>query len=112
MSYAGITKGLIALATTMALAAERAGVADALKAELKKSQPNLATSFSRSVPDMLGKARRWVPEMREIAGFVGAAYPESAAYPAFAALYGNIADADAVTLALLRDFYRTDSPAA
>jgi len=112
MSYAGITKGLIALAATMALAAERAGVAEVLKAELRKSQPNLAGSFSRSVPDMLGKARRWVPEMNEIAGFVDAARPESGAYRAFAALYGDIADADAATLTLLRDFYATDGPVA
>ena len=112
MSYAGITKGLIALAATMALAAERAGVSEALKAELRKSQPNLAESFSKSLPDMLGKARRWVPEMNEIAGFIDAVRPESGAYRAFAALYGNIADADAATLALLRDFYVADRPVA
>lgn len=112
MSYAGITKGLIALATTMALAAERAGVADALRAELRKSQANLAASFSRSLPDMLGKARRWVPEMNEIADFVDDARPGSGAYRAFAALYGAVADADAETLALLRDFYVAGGPAS
>ena len=38
MSYAGLTKGLIALGTAMVLAAERAGVGDALRAELAESQ--------------------------------------------------------------------------
>lgn len=110
MSYAGITKGLIALATTMALAAERAGVADALRAELKRSQPNLAASFAKSVPDMLGKARRWVPEMHEIAAFVGTRHPEAAAYEAFAGLYANIAQEDEATLAVLRQLYGTNGP--
>jgi 3-hydroxyisobutyrate dehydrogenase-like beta-hydroxyacid dehydrogenase len=112
MSYAGITKGLIALATTMALGAERAGVAEALTAELRKSQPNLAASFAKSVPDMLGKARRWVPEMNEIAHFLDEARPEAGAYRAFAGLYAGIADADAATLALLRDFYTASGAAA
>jgi 3-hydroxyisobutyrate dehydrogenase-like beta-hydroxyacid dehydrogenase len=108
MSYAGITKGLIALATTMALAAQRAGVAEALKAELRQSQANLASSFARSVPDMLGKARRWVPEMREIAAFVDHGLPESGAYEAFAELYANIAEADQETLGFLREFYMAE----
>ncbi len=105
MSYAGITKGLIALATTMALAAQRAGVAEALKEELRQSQANLAASFARSVPDMLPKARRWVPEMHEIAAFVDRGHPEAGAYEAFAGLYANIAEADEETLGLLREFY-------
>jgi hypothetical protein len=70
MAYAGITKGLTALASTMMLGASRNGVADALYAELADSQPNLLRQFSRSVPDMYGKAYRWVAEMHEIAGFL------------------------------------------
>jgi 3-hydroxyisobutyrate dehydrogenase-like beta-hydroxyacid dehydrogenase len=70
MSYAGITKGLTALASTMMLGASRNGVADALYAELSESQPHLLNQFSRSVPDMYGKAYRWVAEMQEIAGFL------------------------------------------
>src|ERR1019366_8989077 len=60
MSYAGITKGLIALGSSMILAAERAGISDALRAELGASQANLLTGFARSIPDMFGKAYRWV----------------------------------------------------
>jgi hypothetical protein len=112
MSYAGITKGLIALAATMALAASRAGVAEAFQAELKKSQPNLAAGFSKSVPDMLGKAQRWVPEMEELATFLGGDRPEAGAYEAFAEFYAAIAAADNATLAQLRDFYGTSAPVA
>jgi putative dehydrogenase len=71
MSYAGITKGLTALGTAMMLAASRAGVADALAAELAASQPGLLKIFTRSVPGMFPKAYRWVAEMEEIAAFSG-----------------------------------------
>jgi putative dehydrogenase len=37
MSYAGITKGLIALGSSMILAAERAGISEALFADLSAS---------------------------------------------------------------------------
>jgi putative dehydrogenase len=70
MAYAGITKGLTALASTMMLGASRNGVADALYTELAESQPHLLHHFSRSVPDMYGKAYRWVAEMQEIAAFL------------------------------------------
>jgi 3-hydroxyisobutyrate dehydrogenase-like beta-hydroxyacid dehydrogenase len=51
MSFAGINKGLTAVASAMILAA--------------------TGSLSRQVPDMLPKAYRWVAEMREIAAFAG-----------------------------------------
>ena len=70
MSYAGITKGVTALAAAMLLAATRGGVAEALRAELAASQPMLLELFARSVPGMYSKAYRWVAEMDEIAGFV------------------------------------------
>jgi L-threonate 2-dehydrogenase len=72
MSYAGITKGLTALASVMILAATRAGTAGALRRELGDSQPMLLAWFERQIPSMFGKAYRWVAEMEEIAEFVGA----------------------------------------
>jgi 3-hydroxyisobutyrate dehydrogenase-like beta-hydroxyacid dehydrogenase len=69
MSYAGITKGLIAAGTSMLLAAARAGVDQALVAELKESQQALLASFGRGIPAMFPKAYRWVAEMSEIAAF-------------------------------------------
>ena len=58
MSYAGITKGFTALGAAMMLAATRGGSADALKAELAESRPDLLRYLSKQVPDMYGKAYR------------------------------------------------------
>ncbi|RDV03737.1 NAD(P)-dependent oxidoreductase [Undibacter mobilis] len=91
MSYAGITKGLTALGAAMVLASERGGSAQALKAELAESQPELLRFFERMVPPMYGKAYRWGPELDEIANFVGTEHPESAMFNAAARLYEEIA---------------------
>jgi hypothetical protein len=90
MSYAGITKGLIAVGSSMIMAAERAGVADALRSELGASQANLLSGFSRSIPDMFGKAYRWVDEMKEIAAFTGGDRAENDIYTAIAELYDRL----------------------
>ncbi len=91
MSYAGITKGLTALASAMMLAATRSGAAPALAAELASSQPDLLKYITRSVPDMYPKAYRWVAEMEEIAAFAGGDRAEGAIYAAIAAFYGTLA---------------------
>ena len=91
MSYAGITKGLTGLAAAMILAAERAGAAEALHEELGASQAALLARFANGLPDMYGKAYRWVAEMREIAAFVGAEAPEHAIYQGLAGLFEHIA---------------------
>ncbi len=72
MCYAGINKGLAAIASAMILAAGRAGATTALYQEMSESLPGLLNSLRRQVPDMLPKAYRWVAEMREIAAFGGA----------------------------------------
>lgn len=94
MSYGGITKGLTAVGSAMLLAAERAGVAEALHAELAASQPNLLAYFQRSVPDMFGKAYRWVAEMEEIARFTGGG-PSREMYEAIARHYQQLAEDNA-----------------
>ena len=71
MSYAGINKGATLLAAAMVLGATRAGVADALHAELAESQPQLLSRVARAIPDMYPKAYRWAPEMEQIADFLG-----------------------------------------
>jgi putative dehydrogenase len=92
MSYAGITKGLIAVATSMILAARRAGVDAALHAELLESQQNLLESFGRTIPPMYRKAYRWVAEMQEIARFAGAGDEGAEAiYSGAARLYERLA---------------------
>jgi 3-hydroxyisobutyrate dehydrogenase-like beta-hydroxyacid dehydrogenase len=90
MCYAGITKGLIAIASAMALGAEDAAVATTLFAELAESQPALLAQLQRSVPGMLDKAYRWVAEMEEIAAFLGEE-PFAPAYRAAARHYQAIA---------------------
>lgn len=72
MCYAGINKGLAAIAAAMILAAARSGATAALHQEMSESLPGLLNSLRRQVPDMLPKAYRWVAEMREIAAFGGA----------------------------------------
>lgn len=92
MSYAGITKGFTALGTAMMLAATRGGSADALRAELAESRPDLLRYLSNQVPSMYSKAYRWVAELDEIASFVGDERAEHEMLAAAARLYERIAD--------------------
>jgi len=92
MSYAGITKGLVALSSAMMLAATRAGAAEGLHRELARSQPQLLAWFGRMVPPMYDKAYRWVGEMEEIAGFVRPDAEAAGIYRAIAAFYARLAE--------------------
>jgi L-threonate 2-dehydrogenase len=91
MSYAGITKGTQAIGAAMILAAMRAGSAEALLTELEFSQKELLAQFREQLPKMPAKAYRWVAEMREIAGFVGADPAARALYDGAADFYARIA---------------------
>lgn len=95
MCYAGITKGLAALAASSIMAVERAGIATELADELAGSQPSLHHGFLSSIPGMLPKAYRWVGEMEEIAAFLGEDRPESDIYRHMARFYAAIAAAQA-----------------
>jgi putative dehydrogenase len=73
MCYASLTKGLTALLIESMVTAESMGLRDALRAELKDSQPQFLASASRGLPGMVPKAYRWIAEMEEIAAtFAGA----------------------------------------
>jgi 3-hydroxyisobutyrate dehydrogenase-like beta-hydroxyacid dehydrogenase len=91
MSYAGITKGFTALGSMMMLAAMRGGVEKELRAEIERSHPAFVANFTRAVPDMFGKAYRFVAEMEEIADFVGEDKSARQMYLAFADFYKRIA---------------------
>jgi 3-hydroxyisobutyrate dehydrogenase-like beta-hydroxyacid dehydrogenase len=91
MSYAGITKGFTALGAAMMLAATRGGSAEALKAELADSRPDLLAYLGNQVPAMYSKAYRWVAELEEISEFVGKDRPENEMMMAAARLYEGIA---------------------
>ena len=67
MCYAALTKGLIALATELLVAARLMGLEDALREEQRESIPDVLSWLERSVPSMPPKAYRWVGEMEEIA---------------------------------------------
>ena len=91
MSYAGITKGFTALGSMMLLAAIRGGIEKELRAELERSHPAFIANFTRAVPDMFGKAYRFVAEMEEIADFVGEDKAARQMYLAFADFYTRMA---------------------
>lgn len=92
MSYAGITKGTQAIGAAMMLAALRASSAEALLKELSFSQHEMLTQFQQQLPMMPAKAYRWVAEMREIAGFVGADPAARQLYEGAAHFYEQIAE--------------------
>jgi 3-hydroxyisobutyrate dehydrogenase-like beta-hydroxyacid dehydrogenase len=89
LSYAAFNKGVVALGAIAALAAERAGVGDALRAEFAESQPGRLTELTRTIPDMLPKAYRWVAEFEEIAQFTGGS--EAEIFKGIARLYDRVA---------------------
>jgi len=91
MSYAGITKGFTALGAAMMLAATRGGSAEALRAELAESRPDLLRYLANQMPAMYSKAYRWVAELDEIAAFVGKEHAEHEMLAAAARLYERIA---------------------
>jgi L-threonate 2-dehydrogenase len=90
MSYAGITKGLTAIASVMIAGAARAGLADALYAELARSQPEQLRRFKRAIPGMLPKAYRWVAEMEQIAEFLKEDAGSARIYEGAAKWYASI----------------------
>jgi hypothetical protein len=113
MCYAGINKGVTAVATAMILAATRAGAAPALRQEMSESLPELLNTLSHRVPDMLPKAYRWVAEMQEIAGFSAADPAAASIFTAFAQLYERISHdltGDEQESAQLRQFFSDVTP--
>jgi 3-hydroxyisobutyrate dehydrogenase-like beta-hydroxyacid dehydrogenase len=109
MCYAGINKGVAAIAAAMILAAARSGASGALYREMSESLPTLLESLRRQIPDMLPKAYRWVGEMREIAAFTAEDTAAPQVFEGFAALFeaiaGDFAQAK-VASAALQEFFR------
>ncbi len=108
MSYAGITKGLTALAAAMILAATRAGAADALRRELADSQAQLLARFAKALPDMYPKAYRWAGEMEEIAAFLHEDPAAASMFKGAAGVYERLAGdggSDRGEVAALDAFY-------
>ena len=110
LAYAGMTKGFTALATAMVNAASREGLADALRAELFRTQPHFLARLERSIPDMFPKAYRWVAEMEQIAEFICDPREGAVIYEGAARIFEWIADelakSDSDRIATLADFCR------
>ena len=110
LAYAGMTKGFTALATAMVNAASREGLADALRAELMRTQPGFLARLEKSLPDMFPKAYRWVAEMEQIAEFIGSDREGAEIYSGMARLYEWIASeleaGDSASIEALADFCR------
>src|SRR5690606_15600395 len=85
MCYAALNKGFDALLTTVLLASERLGVRAELMDEIASSQPEAAARSARRVPTLAATAKRYAPEMHEIAATFSAAgvtpdFPRAAAW--------------------------------
>jgi putative dehydrogenase len=110
MAFAGISKGTIAVAMSMILAATRAGAAQALHRELAESESNVLASLARRIPGTFAKAYRWEAEMQEIAEFAGedgsAAQIFEGASTLFARIATDVAGENRETGALLEFFRR------
>lgn len=91
LAYAGLTKGFTALAAVIITAASRDGLAESLRAELARTQPQFLTGIDRSVPAMYPKAYRWVAEMEQIAAFIADPAAGSTIYEGAARLFEAIA---------------------
>ncbi len=91
LSYASLTKGLVALGVDMILSARRAGVDDALLKELSASQPQVLAWLARQMPRSYPKAYRWVAEMEEIARYFDGLPGGGATHDGAARLYEALA---------------------
>jgi 3-hydroxyisobutyrate dehydrogenase-like beta-hydroxyacid dehydrogenase len=92
LAYAGLTKGFTALGSAMVGAAARHHLADALRSELARSQPDMLIRLERFLPAMLPKAHRWVAEMEQIADFAGDENKGASLYQGAARIYRQITD--------------------
>jgi 3-hydroxyisobutyrate dehydrogenase-like beta-hydroxyacid dehydrogenase len=73
MCYAALSKGFLALLTQSLVTAHHLGLAGALRDELALSRPQALAEAERGLPQIPGKAYRWIAEMEEIAATFAAA---------------------------------------
>ena len=108
MAYAGWTKGTAALILAVRGLARDAGVEDALLAEWRESQPELAGRSQRAASSAATKGWRWTGEMEEIAASMAAAGLPRGFHEAAAEIFGRplpaaSAAADEPTVAMILD---------
>ncbi|KAJ7082634.1 hypothetical protein B0H15DRAFT_940316 [Mycena belliarum] len=93
MAHAGIVKGATGLFVTMILAAHSTSpsTAEGLLHALNLSQPAFVDLIIRMIPQMIPKAYRFIKEMDEIVGFVGA--EEGKTFEGLEKVFGRVATA-------------------
>lgn len=91
MCYAALSKGLLALLTQSLVTARHFGVAKALHDELSLSRPHVLAEAERGLPQIPGKAYRWIAEMEEIAATFAGAGLSPAAFRSIADVYQFVA---------------------
>ena len=91
MSYAGVTKGLIALCALMRHHAREHDLGTEFDAVLAETRPDVWHFLESAVPSMYPKAYRWIAEMREIADYAAPDEVGDLVYSGFARFYERIA---------------------
>jgi len=67
MVYASMTKATHAVRAAAAIAGEKLGVGEAIRAEWRESLPDVYAAMKNRLPGLPGVSGRWVGEMQEIA---------------------------------------------
>lgn len=93
MCYAALTKGFQALLTQSFVAAHHLGLTDALRSELALSRPQALADADRGLPQIPGKAYRWIAEMDEIAATFAGSGLSPATFRSIAEIYQFVAGA-------------------
>ena len=93
LSYAMLTKGLMALGSMAAIRADQTDVIGELVDELGFSQPDMLTWFGKALKGMPPKAYRWDGEMLEIAKFLAEIDGGETMYRSISDFYRSIAEA-------------------
>ena len=91
MAYGGWNKGQQALLLSIVALATSEGVAEALMAEWKRSQPELPKRAENAARGSSRKAWRWIAEMEENAATLGAAGLPEGFHQAAADIYARLA---------------------
>lgn len=104
MCYAALTKGFFALLTQSLVTARHLGLANALRDELALSRPHVLAEAERGLPQIPGKAYRWIAEMEEIAATFAAAGLSPAVFRSVAEVYEFTASAAGRPMATAADY--------
>lgn len=104
MCYAALSKGFLALLTQSLVAARHLGIAESLRSELALSRPHVLAEAERGLPQIPGKAYRWIAEMEEIAATFAGAGLSPASFRAIADVYQFVATVSGQPVKTVEDY--------